>query len=61
MGNLDDKKHRNFLDLAFQLAEVNLGQTGTNPSVGSLIVKNNSVLSSGVTSVMVDLTLNITL
>ena len=45
------KKHRNFLDLAFQLAEVNLGQTGTNPSVGSLIVKNNSVLSSGVTSV----------
>ena len=45
------KKHRNFLDLAFQLAEVNLGQTGINPSVGSLVVKNNSVIASGVTSV----------
>ena len=43
--------HNFFLNLAFQLAEKNLGQTGTNPSVGSVIVKNNSVISSGVTSV----------
>ena len=26
--------HNHFLNLAFQLAEKNLGQTGTNPSVG---------------------------
>ena len=42
--------HNHFLDLAFYLAEKNLGQTGTNPSVGSVVVKNGSVISSGVTS-----------
>ena len=44
------KNHNYFLDLAFQLAEKNLGQTKLNPSVGTVIVKNNSVISSGVTS-----------
>ena len=44
------KNHNNYLDLAFQLAEKNLGQTKLNPSVGTVIVKNNTVLSSGVTS-----------
>ena len=43
--------HNYFLDLAFKMAETNLGKTKLNPSVGSIIVKNNSVLSSGVTSV----------
>ncbi len=43
--------HNFFLNLAFQLAEKNLGQTGLNPSVGSVVVKNNSVISSGVTSI----------
>ena len=43
--------HNLFLNLAFQLAEKNLGQTGLNPSVGSVVVKNNSVISSGITSV----------
>ena len=42
--------HKFYLDLAFQLAESNLGNTGLNPSVGTVIVKNNSVISSGVTS-----------
>ena len=42
--------HKFFLDLAFQIAEKNLGQTGQNPSVGSIVVKNNAVISSGVTS-----------
>ena len=36
--------HNNFLNLAFQLAEKNLGQTGVNPSVGSVVVKKNTVL-----------------
>ena len=43
--------HNNFLNLAFQLAEKNLGQTGVNPSVGSVVVKKNTVISSGVTSI----------
>ncbi len=42
--------HNHYLDLAFQLAEKNLGKTGLNPSVGSVLVKNNTVISSGVTS-----------
>ncbi len=42
--------HKFFLNLAFQIAENNLGQTGRNPSVGSIVVKNNTVISSGVTS-----------
>ena len=42
--------HNYYLNLAFQLAERNLGQTRLNPSVGTVIVKKNSVLSSGVTS-----------
>ena len=42
--------HNNFLRLAFDLAKINLGKTGLNPSVGCVVVKNNSVISSGYTS-----------
>ena len=42
--------HNYFLDLAFQLAAKNLGNTTLNPSVGSIVVKNGAVISSGVTS-----------
>ena len=42
--------HNYYLNLAFQLAERNLGQTKLNPSVGTVIVKNGAVISSGVTS-----------
>ncbi len=42
--------HNYYLDLAFQLAERNLGLTRLNPSVGTVIVKNGTVISSGVTS-----------
>ena len=42
--------HNHYLDLAFQLAEKNLGKTKLNPSVGLLVVKNDTVISSGVTS-----------
>ena len=44
------KKHNHYLDLAFHLAEKNLGRTKLNPTVGTVIVKNGSVISSGVTS-----------
>ena len=43
--------HKFFLNLAFQIAEKNLGRTGQNPSVGSIVVKNKTVISSGVTSI----------
>ena len=43
--------HNYFLDLAFHLAEKNIGKTGKNPSVGCVVVKNGSVISSGVTSI----------
>ena len=43
--------HNNFLKLAFNIAKVNLGKTGINPSVGCIVVKNNSVISSACTSV----------
>ena len=45
------KIHNFYLELAFQLAEKNLGKTGLNPSVGSVVVKNDTVISSGVTSI----------
>ena len=44
------KNHNYYLDLAYQIAEKNLGKTGLNPSVGAIVVKNDSVISSGVTS-----------
>ena len=44
------KNHSYYLDLAYQLAENNLGKTGLNPSVGAIVVKDDSVISSGVTS-----------
>jgi diaminohydroxyphosphoribosylaminopyrimidine deaminase / 5-amino-6-(5-phosphoribosylamino)uracil reductase len=42
--------HKYYLDLAFKIAETNLGKTKLNPSVGTVIVKDNTVISSGVTS-----------
>ena len=45
------KNHNFFSDLAFNLAEIHLGKTNPNPSVGCIIVKNNSVISSGITSI----------
>ena len=46
------KANRNlFSQLALNLAEINLGKTKTNPSVGCVIVQNGSVISSGITSV----------
>ena len=44
------KNHNYYLDQAYQLAEKNLGKTGLNPSVGAIVVKDDSVISSGVTS-----------
>ena len=42
--------HNHYIDLAFQIAEKNLGKTRLNPSVGTIVVKNDTVISSAVTS-----------
>ena len=42
--------HNQYLDIAFQIAEKNFGKTHQNPSVGCVVVKNGTVISSGVTS-----------
>ena len=44
------KSHNHFLNLAFEEAKINLGKTGSNPTVGCIVVKNNSVINSGHTS-----------
>ena len=45
------KNHKFFSNLAFKIAENNLGKTKDNPSVGCIIEKNGTVISSGVTSI----------
>ena len=45
--NLIDVK---YTKLAYEQALINLGSTAINPSVGCVVVKNNSVISSGHTS-----------
>ena len=44
------KNHNNFFNLAFNLAKMNLAKTNSNPSVGCVVVKDDSVISSGFTS-----------
>ena len=39
-----------YIKLAFQQAEINIGSTGSNPSVGAVVVKNNTIISTGRTS-----------
>ena len=45
------KNHSFFFKLAFNIAKINLGKTKLNPTVGCVVVKNDSVISSGVTSI----------
>ena len=45
------KNYSYFIKLAFEQAKINLGSTGTNPSVGCVIEKNGSIISSGFTSI----------
>ena len=40
-----------FSKLAFRQAEINLGSTSSNPSVGCVVVKDDAIISSGRTSV----------
>ena len=51
MASQKRNKHQQNLSLAFDLAEINLGSTKENPSVGCIVEKNGSIISSGYTSV----------
>lgn len=54
MGNQKNnfnQRHKNLLNQAFDLANTNIGSTGTNPTVGCIIEKDGSVISSGCTSI----------
>ena len=44
------KKDKYYITLANNLAKNSLGYSGPNPSVGAVIVKNDKVLSYGITS-----------
>ena len=48
--SINQNKDLFYTTLAFQQANINLGSTKTNPSVGCIVVKNDSVISSGRTS-----------
>ncbi|MGO4438469.1 bifunctional diaminohydroxyphosphoribosylaminopyrimidine deaminase/5-amino-6-(5-phosphoribosylamino)uracil reductase RibD [Rhizobium sp. RAF56] len=47
-GRADDEK---FMAAAIELSRTHLGQTGTNPSVGCLIVKDGEVVGKAVTAI----------
>lgn len=47
MAHYSDKK---FLRYAITLAKRHVGQTGSNPSVGCVIVKNNTIIAQGITA-----------
>ena len=49
--NKNHTKHIKNLALAFELAKINLGSTKENPSVGCVIEKDGSIISSGYTSI----------
>ena len=44
------KKDKYFMNIAINLAYSHKGYTGSNPSVGCIVVKNNNIISYGVTS-----------
>ena len=54
MANLKNNhksKNQHLISLAFQQARINLGSTKKNPSVGCIVEKDGSVISSGYTSI----------
>ena len=46
-----NKKHKYFMKLAYKQAGKVLGNTGENPAVGCVIVKNNKLISLAHTNI----------
>ncbi len=51
MRTIHNNSESKFMKLAFQKAYEHLGSTKENPSVGCVVVKNGSIISSGTTSI----------
>ena len=49
--NNNTKKHKYFMKLAYNQANKILGNTGENPAVGCVIIKNNELISLGHTNI----------
>ena len=49
-NNTSNSKDVKYIKLAYEQAIINIGSTQKNPSVGCVVVKNDSVISSGRTS-----------
>jgi len=47
---MTQKIDEKFINLALNLSRKNIGKTNENPSVGCVIVKNNSIISTGITA-----------
>lgn len=43
------QNHKKYMQLALELAWLNKGRTSPNPTVGAVLVKNNKIISCGVT------------
>ena len=52
-------KDKFYMEIALNLAKARQGLTGSNPSVGCVIVKNDKIISIGQTSLMEDLMQNL--
>ena len=50
-NNKSNHRDIKYIKLAYEQAQINLGSTSSNPSVGCIVVKNDSVISSGCTSI----------
>ena len=50
-NNNSNSRDVRYIKLAYEQASINLGSTSTNPSVGCIVVKNDTVISSGYTSI----------
>ena len=51
MSSKINKSDKKYMNLAISLAEDRTGLTGTNPSVGCVIVNNNQIVSVGQTGI----------
>ena len=49
--SLNSKSDVRFIKLALELAKRGIGQTGSNPSVGCIIVKENRIIGRGFTGI----------
>lgn len=51
MTEITAREDERFMAAAIRLARQNLGRTGTNPSVGTLIVKDGIIIGCGITAI----------